>query len=326
MQKPTKLPALNRLGRLPNHLKISDDKEKPKRLTPRQIEESAQFFIQTDRSNLRTTVLELLYEFVALTESTLFRLVFERVAISNNLASFHHRMNTYVREGLIEPVSLSVLKQALRAGLPQTEVGSLRAYRLGLVGIEIAKIKFVTEVNAPLMVIEAEDYQAHDLLCAEAMLKMQMLWADLANSEQEEVRKKAGLVEVHGPRALTIWDSENQKAVLAPDGLLIKHSLNGELQRAFLVEYHNSNAKMHVKNKVAKYENLATPEYCWLWQTWGLTEMPVIVALYRQPVTLEHYTDELARIALKEVRASYAATRLSDVWAGKLSISAVKYG
>ena len=326
MQKPTKLPALNRLGRLPHHLKFTDEKEKPKRLTPRQIEEAAQFFIQSDRSNLRTTVLELLYEFVALTEATLFRLVFDRVAISKNPASFHHRLNVYVRDGLIEPISRSVLKQALRAGLPQPDAGSLRAYRLGPVGVEIAKIKFVTEVNAPLIVIDAEDYQAHDLLCAEAMFKMQTLWADLAKSEREDDRKKAGQVEVRGPRALTIWDSENQKAILAPDGLLIKHDLAGNFQRAYLVEYHNSNAMMHVKNKVAKYENLAKPEYRWLWQTWGLAEMPWIVALYRQPVTLEHYSEELARVAMKEdVKALYGSTFLADVWAGKLSIAPIRY-
>lgn len=326
MQKPTKLPALNRLGRLPNHLKFTDEKEKPKRLTPRQTEEAAQFFLQSDRSNLRTTVLELLYEFVVLTEATLFRLVYDRVTISNNLASFHHRLNVYVHDGLMEPIPHSVLKKALRAGLPQPGAGSLRAYRLGPVGAEIAKVKFVTEVNAPLAVIEAEDYQAHDLLCAEAMLKMQILWADLANSAQEDDRKKAGLVEVRGPRALTIWDSENQKAILAPDGLLIKRDLAGNFQRAFLVEYHNTNAMMHVKNKVAKYENLANPKHRWVWQTWGLAEMPWIIVLYRQPVTLEHYSEELARVAVKEIKARYASTSLADVWAGKLSIAPIKYG
>jgi hypothetical protein len=55
-----KLPAIQRPGRLPGHLRPNADGELPRRLTPRQIEESAQYYLQTDCSNLRNTVLDLL--------------------------------------------------------------------------------------------------------------------------------------------------------------------------------------------------------------------------------------------------------------------------
>ncbi|MFZ6029630.1 MAG: replication-relaxation family protein, partial [Chloroflexota bacterium] len=267
-----KLPAIHRPGRVPVR----------EILTPAKIRNKAEELLNSDRSNLRNVVLEMLYEFVILSEASLFRLAYDRVAISDNPDSFHRRLNDYAREGLIERVSRGVLKQALRAGLPRPDNGILRAYRLGPVGEELARIKFVSEINAPLSAIEAEEYQAHDLLCAEAMLKMQALW------HEHPDEKLRGIVEVHGPRKLTLWDSAEQKAILAPDGLIVKHNLNGDFVRAFLIEYHNSNARMHVENKVAKYEALADPKYNWLWQAWELSEMPYIAVLYRQGATLEH--------------------------------------
>ncbi len=321
MSDIVKLPAIHRPGRLPGYLRQNADGERPKQLTPRQIEESAQYFLQTDCSNLRNTVLECLYEFVILSESSLFRLTSEQVEISNKPASFRARLNAYVRARLIEPVSRGIIIQALRAGLPRTSFGSVRAYRLGPVGYEIAKIKFVTEINAPLVINDTEDYQSHDLICAEAMLKMQILWAEMAKKPET---KSPGLVSVRGPRALTLWDAENQKGIVAPDGLIVKHGLDGIFQRAYLIEYHNSNARMHVENKVAKYERLAGKAYNGLWQSWGLEQMPFVTVIYRQGATLEHYQEELARVAVNGVRAQYAAVSLADVWEGKLSIRPIR--
>src|SRR5512145_1014020 len=310
MIHPDKLPAIHRPGRVPQR----------EILTPTKIRNKAEELLNSDCSNLRNMVLEMLYEFVILSEESLFRLTYERVAISDNPDSFHRRLSDYAKDGLIERISRGVLKQALRAGLPRPQTGSLRAYRLGPVGEELARIKFVSEINAPLSAIEAEEYQAHDLLCAEAMLRMKALWLE---HPDEKIR---GIVEVRGPRRLTIWDSNEQKAILAPDGLLIKHDLAGNFIRAYLVEYHNSNARMHVENKVAKYEALANPQHDWLWQTWGLSKMPIIVVLYRQGATLEHYQDVLWQVANgKGIKGKYAEQPLAGVWNGDLSITAIKF-
>jgi hypothetical protein len=56
--------------------------------------------------------LALLYEFGTLTEQTLFRLVTERVGVSNNPTSYRRRLYGYEREGLIETVSRDVIRQA----------------------------------------------------------------------------------------------------------------------------------------------------------------------------------------------------------------------
>jgi hypothetical protein len=148
------------------------------------------------------------------------------------------------------------------------------------------------------------------------MLKMQSLWLALAQNEDESWRQAAGLVEVHGPNTISVWDSNNQKALFAPDGLLIKCDMNGRFYRAYIVEYHNNNARMHVDNKLEKYERLAQREYAWIWETWGLTAMPWVLVLYRQHATFEHYQEELKK--RERVHASYAATSLADVWAGNL--------
>jgi len=322
MTTMTKLPAIHRPGRLPGNLRSDKEGEKPKRLTPRQIEETAHYYLRTDCSNLRNQVLELLYQFVALTESTLFRLTAEQVEISAKPASFRARMNAYIRAGLIEPVARDVLKQALRAGMPRPANGPLRAYRLGAVGVEIARIKFVGELNVPLTITENEAVLAHDLICAEAMLQMQMLWADLAAKPET---KNPGLVEVRGPRAISCWDVENQKALIEPDGLIIKNNLEGSFQRAFIVEYHNTNAAMHVENKIARYERLAGAAGKRFWQNWGLSQMPYVLVLYRQPATLSHYEEELNQIAYKGLQARYASIALSDVWSGMLRLALIDY-
>jgi hypothetical protein len=310
MTTATKLPAVDRRGRL----------SQPLNLTPAKIRSKAEEILRNDLSNLRNEVLELLHDCVVLSESTLFRLVYERVAISDNRASFHRRLMAYVQDGLIEPVSRGVLKQALRAGLPRPETGLLHAYRLGPVGLEVAKVKFTREYNAPLSVVETEEYQAHDLLCAEAMFKMQQLW--LADPDEET----RGIVTVRGQRRLTVWNAEEQKAILAPDGLMLKYDTAGVLRRIYLVEYHNTNVSMNVKSKVEKYETLADPKYAWVWQVWNLLSKPIIVALYRQPATLEHYINALKPIHNgRGVKAFYAAIALKDVWAGNLVISRIKY-
>jgi hypothetical protein len=320
MELTDKMPAIERAGRIP---KTKDNEDIL--WTSARIKQATNLFLKFNNSNLRTIILAYLYEFGTLTEQTLLWMVTQVVAVSTNPASFRRRLYGYERDGLIEPLSRDLLRKARRAGLPEPEQGILRAYRLGPVGLEIAAFKFATELNIPLSTnIITEDYLTHDLLCAEAMLKMQRLWLALAGSENPEFRKLAGRVKVCGPNEISVWDQENHKAFLAPDGLLIKRDMNGVFQRAFLIEYHNNNARMHVKNKLEKYERLVQKEYDWIWQTWGLSEMPWITVLYRQEATLQHYQEELSN--RRDVAASYAAVSLAEIWAGKLSIRPIKFG
>ncbi len=105
MEQIDKMPAIERLGRIP---KTKDNKDIL--WTPARIKQAADLFVQYNNSNLRTVTLGCLYEFGALTEQTLLRMVTQEVAISTNPASFHRRLYGYEREGLIEPLSRDVLR------------------------------------------------------------------------------------------------------------------------------------------------------------------------------------------------------------------------
>jgi len=276
---------------------------------PSEINRLADLILSTDRSNLRAITLELLFNFVALTEETLLRLITERVEISDRRRSFAKQLQRYTKDGLIMLLPYDVLKRASRAGLPQPSDGKLRAYRLGPVGEEYARRKGWGE-GAPLST-PAEDRIAHDLICAEAMLRMQALWLTSANP---------GKVEVLGPRQVSIWDAEKKAFLVAPDGLLIKRKMDGQFERAFVVEYHNRNARLHVQQKLKKYEEVMRTSP-WIWEDyWEISEMPWILVLHRQEATLRRYEEEVARA---ERNARYAAASLEDVWAGKLSITAI---
>ena len=301
-----KLPAA-RPGRLPNvHT-----------FTPFEIKSKVEALLITDRSNIRNCVLELLYQFVALTEETLYSAVGSQIALSKNLASFNRCLRYYRADGLIANVSQEVLKRCLRAGLPKSEA-HLRAYCLGPVGKAYVERKGWNG-GVPIT-LPNDTFLAHDLLCAEAMLRMSNLWLSHPTSP--------GQVEVRGPREVLAWHTDEKKAVAAPDGMLIKRSKDGStIERIFLVEYQNTRAHAHLKvqDKIAKYLEIATnPESRWvLSDVWEVNDMPYVLVIYRQGTTLTDYQAEVARRG-ENMPVKFASTALEDIWAGNLSIKTIK--
>jgi hypothetical protein len=77
-----------------------------------------------------------------------------------------------------------------------------------------------------------------------------------------------------------------------------------------------------VQNKIKKYDEIARLEYRWMWDFWGLDEMPWVLIIYRQGSTLQHYQEEIAQ--RDKMAARFAAIALEDVWAGKLSIKPIR--
>lgn len=298
-----RLPALSR-GRMPITVI----------LTPTAISHKVDDLLTKERSNEKAYVLELLYQFVALTESSLFQAIRSQIAISEKLQTFSRRLRQYRAEGLIASVSQDVLKKCLRAGLPKSE-SRLRAYCLGPVGKEYAERKgwngeaSISPVN--------ETNLTHDLLCAEAMLRMSNLWLSHPTSP--------GQVEVRGPREVLAWNPAEKRQTVAPDGMLIKRSMDGSvIERVFLVEYQNTRALLQVQTKLKKYLELATnPEFRWvLSDVWGVSAMPIVLVIYRQGATLSDYQEEIAR--REDMPVTFAATALEDIWAGRLSVKTVK--
>jgi hypothetical protein len=286
----------------------------PKRVkfTPMDITETTNHILGSDRSSKRRFVLEILDEFEILTEVTLYALVHERVLISDNIATFQRQLRKYKHAGLISDAPFGVLKAAVRAGLPRPESGLPRAFCLGPVGEEYLRRKGL-ESNR-LKLTTTEDHLTHDLICAEAMLKLRAMWKAHASS--------AGLVEVRGPHEVSVWDPVKKVHVVAPDGLLIKCNLQGNFERAYLVEYQNVRALLQVQNKIQKYEEIARPEYRWVWDFWGMDEMPWVLVVHRQGATLQHYQEEIARRG--EMAARFAAIALEDIWAGNLFIKPMR--
>jgi hypothetical protein len=229
------------------------------------------------------------------------------------MESFSRTLRRYQAKGLIKSVPYEVTKKAQRANFPMNDKGRILAYTLGPVGEAYAKRKGWHGEN-PFPSVPENEYLTHDLICSEVMLKMQQLWGELPE-------EKRGLIEASGPRSVLIWDTEGKRALVKPDGLLIKRKPNHEFERAFLVEYQNVRALIQVQNKIKKYEQIAKHEYCWVWDLWGLDEMPWVLVIYRQEATLRHYQEQLELYS--ELRAKYACTSLADIWAGRLSIKPI---
>jgi hypothetical protein len=286
---------------------------KPHSFTTAEINRKAEQYLTVNLSNIRNCILELLYHFVILPETTLFRLVGQKIAISENIGTFTRRLRQYRADGLLASASHDVLKSALRAGLPISDNSRLRAYCLGPIGEEYVKRKGWNG-NVPISSLN-EDVLTHDLLCAEAMLRMSSIWLTHPT--------KPGVVEVRGPREVIAWDIEQRKTIIAPDGLLIKRDMAGDFVRAFVVEYQNVRALLQVQNKFKKYEEIARPEYRWIWNDiWGLDEMPWVLIVYRQGATLQHFKEEADRRG--EMAARYATIALEEVWADKLYLKSLR--
>ena len=280
--------------------------------TPAEINRIVDGLLTTDLSNVRNCVLELVFHFVALTETTLFAYVRKQVEISDNLATFTRRLRQYRADGLLASVPQDAIKSVKRAGLPEVQCAHLHAYHLGPVGEEYVKRKGWNG-NIPISSV-TESSLVHDLICAETMLHMSELWLTHPTSP--------GVVEVRGPSEVMVWDTEKKTAVIAPDGLLIKRSKEGVFERAFLVEYQNVRALLQVQNKLKKYDVIARLENRWVWDAWGMEAMPYILVVHRQGSTLKHYQEEIT--GRGEMAARFASIALEDVWAGNLSIKLIK--
>src|SRR5512145_1040863 len=122
--------SISHLQPHPNRIRASAVGGMPKvySFTPAEINRKVDQLLTTDRSNLRNLVIELLYQFVVLTEASLFAAVRSEIEISDNGDSFGRCLRHYRSEGLIASVSQNVIKESLRAGLPKPDGRQLRAY------------------------------------------------------------------------------------------------------------------------------------------------------------------------------------------------------
>jgi hypothetical protein len=320
-QKPKRPPRGKRMpvalnGRMPAVL--SRRVPSPQHFTPAEIKQKVQDLLDTNLSNERNTVVGLLNRFLVLTETTLFRLVHEQVAISDNPRSFGVQLGRYRKQGLIANVGMGIIKKVEKAGL-QAHTGNLRAYRLGVVGEAYVREAGFCPKYAP----PADDqiHMAHDLLCAEAMVRLQELYPSRSANP--------GNIKIRGAREVLVWDEKRDVPLYAPDGLLIKTTLGtNEFERAFVVEFQNEYNDFllgKVEEKVARISRtLNNDGGSLVWrERWKLPQKPFILMIYRDQQTLEVFK---AVLQSYNPRNRYAATALSEIWNGDFRVQPLHDG
>jgi len=309
---PKKRGKVELKGRLPAVEPGKPPREKS--MTPAEVRAKAEHLLRDNRSNERYQVFELLYEFVALTEDQLFRLVEEKIAVSEGYDSFARSVRNYrERDDMIARVPPTLMREAKRAGLNHRRTHTRsRAWVLDAVGEDMARLAFTTEDNpVPLANTGSDAHRVHDLLCSEVMLRMREAWA-----------AKKITAETRGTNKVAIWEDKEEGGkgafLIVPDGLLIKYKPDESVERAYLVEFHYAPLGGEVKKKIQKYERIGKPENAWLWDDhWSLSEMPFVLVIYRHAKTLRRYQEELARhYSDIEPHCSYLSLDLQEVWNG----------
>ncbi len=282
--------------------------------TPVEARAQAELLFRTNRSNLRTTVLDLVYQFLALSQEQLFRLCQERVQMSEDFNTFTRNLSNYATDGVVGRLPDSALREAHRAGwharLPAH--GPQRVYRLEAVGMELAKLEFNTDL--PLLHDGGLNHQVHDLLCAEAMLRMRETWA------ARRVR-----VEARGTQRVAMWQTKDEGKGgafgLVPDGLLVKYQPDQTtVEKAYLVELDNEAWASSAPKKIKAYEAVGKPTEAnqEIWRkAWGVPTMPYVLVIYRHAEALRNYQKVFAQTyADLEPHCNYLALALDDIWAG----------
>lgn len=264
----------------------------------------AEALLVSDRSYLRTEVISLLHQYIALTQDRLEQLARLKIDFSPERDSFATTLSRYRLDGLIEAVPVSLVKRAAKFGItPLRPDRPLQAWTLGPVGKALARARWVDAEELP-EVPATDEHRLHDLICTEAMFK---LW------ESNRNMKSSQQFHVYGPRQCAIWDQAKGAYLCRPDGFLLKKSAAGHVGKAYAIEYHNTPVGDRARKKVQLYENLAKhPE---LWQAhWPM--MPNVLIIARHVATLNQY-----RAVLNEypaVAGAYLGMSLDEVLASKL--------
>lgn len=244
----------------------------------------AERLYRDSRSNLRTYVVKLLHNFLALTEERIFKLCVTLFAISDNPESFATTLNRYQRDGIIMRLPYPIMQIANAAGLRPPAGRRLIAYALGPVGEELASMVVGDDIP-PLRQARGDVRWAHDLLCAEATWRL-----------ADACRANGWQAEPVGPQQAAIWyqnerdPSAKGRFVLKPDGLL-RIAEPGKAPGVLLVEFqHNSfgkDARPKLKGYKQFFENVDYVEH---WQSqWRMKSIPQVVLIYTHPAVVKSF-------------------------------------
>jgi hypothetical protein len=253
----------------------------------------AERLYRDSRSNLRTYVVELLHNFLALTEARLFQLCVSKFAISDNADSFATTLNRYQRDGIIMRMPYPIMQHAHAAGLRPPDGRRLIAYALGPVGEELAEMVVGDDIP-PLRQARGDVRWVHDLLCAEAMWRI-----------TEKYRAGGWQAEPAGPQRAAIWyvnerdPNARGRFVLKPDGLL-RVVEPGKTPLVLLVEFQNNSFAKDAKPKVRGYRQFfANADYTEHWRAqWRTESVPSAIIIYHKPPALKSFQAAVSSLFL----------------------------
>lgn len=253
--------------------------------TPDEIRASAQHWFRTAyQAPLRTHITHLVADYGTLTGDQLHRLCARRHTVTQNFVGFERTLAHLCRADILM-IAPDVSRELVEDGVqPRSLWGPtrnrrtqriarktdnrLRAYLLGAVGHPLARLLLEREPGH----LNYSGSRLHDILCAEAMLRLCEM-----DSELEPL----------APGAVAVWEAESQQFAFRPDGLLIRR-VDGEVTGGLLVEFCNEpwTSPERARTKLTRYASLAQQHH---WLAWGLSWMPDLLIIYRAASTVKAF-------------------------------------
>lgn len=263
--------------------------------TPEEARLQAQrLFNSAYQAPLRTHIVRLIADYGALTGDQLHRLCAQQFRVTEHFTHFERTLASLCQAAvlmILPDMSQALAENGVKPRTPwhasrnrkgritrQTD-GRLRAYTLSQVGEQLAPLLQEREAASR----HRSTAYLHDLLCAEAMLR-------LSESDSELEPIPAGIA--------ALWDADAQHFTYKPDGLLIQR-VEGEVVGGYVIEFCNETwtAPERAEKKLTDYVTLARRQQ---WRAWGLTGMPTLLIIYRALSTVQVFRQLTPRLVGKD--------------------------
>lgn len=256
--------------------------------------QAQRLFNSAYQAPLRTHIVRLIADYGALTGDQLYRLCARLFRVTEHFAHFERTLASLCQAAvlmILPDISQALLKDGVRPHAPwrvtrtragritRRTDGRLRAYTFSQVGEHLAPLLQEREATG----LHRSTPYLHDLLCAEAMLR-------LSESDSELEPIPAGMA--------ALWDEAAQHFTYKPDGLLIQR-VEGEVVGGYVIEFCNETwtAPERAEKKLTDYVTLARRQQ---WRAWGLTGMPTLLIIYRALSTVQVFRQLTPRLVGKD--------------------------
>lgn len=238
-------------------------------ITPEAARARARWLVSDDRlSPASLQIIDALTCAGVLTANQLQRLIPEGASIRT--------LRAHQRRHLLDSFRVAP-RRLIELGLATTTADS-RAYTLGAVGLEVARLRSSSRLVTGYANF-TPNRTIHDLMAAEIVIR---LFAPLRNTGAN--------ITWYNKHEATVW--EGKEPFLEPDSLVV---LEGNGRHAcYAIEYHGEDSGRRARRKVIRYEQI---RYEGRWQgVWG-TPLPVVLAMCRHEAVRTGYREAIRATA-----------------------------